>query len=184
MELVVGPNLLQLSVGIHQRLPVPQPDIVDGRLVGLERLEGEILFHREGFDRDLMEIVGLLGEVDVALDVGLLQLQLVGFDEHDLKQRGEHHSQHQGAAKDQHRPGYRKLPGADPQIGPTGKGCDDRKPDQQPEDGQCNMGIGVARPYHHAIVAVQQQIAVETIGPGLHREKEPQQRRAMGDGRG
>ena len=131
-----------------------------------------------------MEIVGLLGEVDVALDVGLLQLQLVRFDEHELKQRGEHQSQHQGAAKDQHRPGYRKLPGADPQIGPTGKGCDDRKPDQQPEDGQCNMDIGVARPYHHAIVAVQQQKAVETIRPGFHREKEPQQSGAMGDGRG
>jgi len=41
-------------------------------LVGLQRLEGEILFHREGFDQDLMEVVGLLGEVDVALDVRLL----------------------------------------------------------------------------------------------------------------
>ena len=82
VELVVGPNLLRLGVSVHQRLPVPQPDIVDGRLVGLELLEGEILFYGEGFDRDLMEIVCLLGEVDVALDVGLFQLQLVGFDEH------------------------------------------------------------------------------------------------------
>ena len=47
MELVVGPDLLQLSVGVHQRLPVPQPDVVDGRAVVLERLEGEVLFRRE-----------------------------------------------------------------------------------------------------------------------------------------
>jgi hypothetical protein len=104
VELVIGPNLLQLSVRIHQRLPVPQPNVVNGRLVGLERLEGKALFHREGFDRDLMEIIRLLGEVDVPLDVGLLQLQLVGFHEHELKHRGERQSQHQRAPEDQHHP--------------------------------------------------------------------------------
>ena len=99
MELVVGPNFLQLTVGIHQRLPVPQPNVVNGRLVGLERLESETLFDREGFDRDLMEIIRLLGEVDVPLDVGLLQLQFVRFHEHELKQRGEHQSQHKELPK-------------------------------------------------------------------------------------
>src|SRR5258708_714323 len=69
MELVVGPDLLQLTVRMHQRLPVPQPDIVNGRLVGLKRLEGEALLYREGFDRDLMEIIRLLGKVDVPLNV-------------------------------------------------------------------------------------------------------------------
>ena len=88
MELVVGADLLQLRVGIHQRLPVPQPDVVDGRLVGLERLEGEVLFGGEGLRRDLTEIVSLLGQRDVALDVGLLQLQLVRFDEHALEYPG------------------------------------------------------------------------------------------------
>ena len=87
-------------------------------------------------------------------------------------------------SRDQHRPGDRKLVGADPQIGPTGKGCDGGEADQQPEDGQCNMGIGIARPHHHPIVAVQQQKTVETIGPGFHREEEPQQSGAMSDGRG
>ena len=85
MELVVGADLLQLHVGIHQRLPVPQPYIVDGCLVGLECLEGEVLFGGERLRRDLMEIVGLLGQRDVAFDVGLLQLQLVWFDEHALE---------------------------------------------------------------------------------------------------
>ena len=40
MERVVGPNLLHLAVGIDQRLPVPQTNVVDGRCIGLERLEG------------------------------------------------------------------------------------------------------------------------------------------------
>ncbi len=53
IELVIGPDLLQLRVGIHQRLPVPQPDVVDGRAVVLERLERQSLLRREGLDRDL-----------------------------------------------------------------------------------------------------------------------------------
>ena len=85
MELVVGADLLQLHVGVHQRLPVPQPDIVDGCLVGLECLEGEVLFGGERLRRDLTEIVGVLGQRDVAFDVRLFQLQLVWFDEQALE---------------------------------------------------------------------------------------------------
>src|SRR5215472_10280875 len=70
---------------IHQRLPVPQPYIVDSRLVGLECLESKVLFGGKRLRRDLMEIVRLLGQRDVALDVGLLQLQLVRFDEEVLE---------------------------------------------------------------------------------------------------
>src|SRR6516225_1166747 len=81
MELIVGADLLQLRVGVHQRLPVPQPYIVDSRLVGLECLESKVLFGGKRLCRDLMEIVRLLRQRDVALDVGLLQLQLVRFDE-------------------------------------------------------------------------------------------------------
>ena len=85
MEFVIGADFLQLHVGIHQRMPVPQPYVVDGCLVGLECLEGKVLFGRERFRCDLMEIVGQLGQRDVALDVGLLQLQLAWFDEHALE---------------------------------------------------------------------------------------------------
>jgi hypothetical protein len=47
MKAVIGPDLLQLRIGIHQRLPVPQPDVVDRRLVGLQGLDGEVLLRRE-----------------------------------------------------------------------------------------------------------------------------------------
>ena len=43
------------------------------------------------------------------------------------------------------------------------------------------MDVGVARADHHPVVAVEQQIAVETVGPGLHREEEAEQHRAVGD---
>src|SRR5215471_13199132 len=43
------------------------------------------------------------------------------------------------------------------------------------------MDVGVARADHHPVVAVEQQIAVETVGPGLHREEAAEQHRAVGD---
>ena len=38
-EPVVGADLLQLRVGVHQRLPVPQPDVVDGAAIVLAATE-------------------------------------------------------------------------------------------------------------------------------------------------
>ena len=43
------------------------------------------------------------------------------------------------------------------------------------------MDVGVARANDYPVVAVEQQIAVETVGPGLHCEKEAEQHRAVGD---
>ena len=43
------------------------------------------------------------------------------------------------------------------------------------------MDIGIAGTHHHAVIAVEQQIAVETVGPGLHRKEQAEQHRAMGD---
>ena len=43
------------------------------------------------------------------------------------------------------------------------------------------MEIGVAGADDDAVVAVEQQVAVEAVGPGLHREVEAEQRRGMGE---
>src|SRR5262245_65684408 len=43
------------------------------------------------------------------------------------------------------------------------------------------MDVGIARTDHHPVIAVEQQIAVETVGPGLHREEETEQHRAVSD---
>ena len=88
MEFVVGADFLQLRVGIRQGQPVPQPDIVDCRLVGFEHLGGKLLFGGKRLCCDPIEIVRLPGECDVAFDVGLLQLQLAWFDEELPEQPG------------------------------------------------------------------------------------------------
>ena len=43
------------------------------------------------------------------------------------------------------------------------------------------MDVGVARADHHPVVAVEQQIAVETVGPCFYREEETKQHGAVGD---
>src|SRR5215471_6538436 len=43
------------------------------------------------------------------------------------------------------------------------------------------MNVGVARADHHPVVTVQQQIAVETVRPGLHGEEKAEQHRAVSD---
>ena len=43
------------------------------------------------------------------------------------------------------------------------------------------MDVGIACAADHAVVAIEQEIAVETVGPGLHREQETGQRRAVGN---
>src|SRR5882757_7727233 len=44
------------------------------------------------------------------------------------------------------------------------------------------MYIGVTCSDDDAVVAIEQQITVETVGPGLHDEEETEQRRAVSNG--
>ena len=73
-EFVVGPDFLQLCVGIHQRLHIPQADVVDGRAIGLKRGEIQPLLGRKRFDFDPRKAVGLSSQRDIVLDIGRLQL--------------------------------------------------------------------------------------------------------------
>ena len=100
MEFVIGADLLQLGVGIRQGQPIPQPDIFDGRLVGLQRLEGESLLGGKRLGRNLIEIVGLPGKRDVAFDVGLLELQLGRSDVEMPEQRRDCAGQRERADAD------------------------------------------------------------------------------------
>src|SRR3954470_21527402 len=46
------------------------------------------------------------------------------------------------------------------------------------------MDVGVARPHHDPVVAVEQEEAVETIGPGHHDEEQTQEDGTVGYGCG
>jgi hypothetical protein len=56
--------------------------------------------------------------------------------------------------------------------------------DQQQENRQRNVNIGVACPDDDAVVVVEQQIAVQRIGPRPYRKKETEKSRAVGNGGG
>ena len=183
-ELVVGADLLQLRVGVHERLPVPQPNVVDRSGVVLQRLESQPLFRGEWFHRDLDEVVRFPRQGDVPLNVRRLQLQLARLDEEALEQRRDDLGEHERAAEDQRRRCDGKPVGAQPHVGPCDDGSGGGKADEQPENRQLDMDIGVACPDHDAVVVVEQEVAVQRVGPGLHREIEPQQRGAMRDGGG
>ena len=73
---------------------------------------------REGFDRDLPEFIGLLGEGDVSLDVGCLQPQLVRLHIDALKHRWKHQRQRERAPNDQRRRGQRKPERPHLKVGP------------------------------------------------------------------
>jgi hypothetical protein len=82
---------------------------------------------------DLIEIVGLPGERDVAFDVGLFQLQLGWFDEQLPEQHRDCAGQHKRSDANEYERRGRKPVSAHPEVCQRGERCDDRKPDHQPQ---------------------------------------------------
>ena len=183
-EPVVGKDLLQLRIGVHQRLPIPKPNVVDGPAVVLERLKGEILFRRKRFHRDLAKVIGFPREGDILPNVRRLQLQFVRLDEEALKQSGDEFSKQERAAEHQERRGDQEADRAQPHIGARDNGRNGGKAYEQPERGQLDMNVSVAGADNNAIVVVQQKITVQRVRPDFNRKIETEQRRAMGDCRG
>ena len=46
-ELVVGPDFLELAVGVQKRRVVPEADILDGRVIAPDVCQGEVLVRGE-----------------------------------------------------------------------------------------------------------------------------------------
>ena len=183
-EFVIGPDLLELGVGVHQRLPVPQPDVVDGRAVGLERGEAQPFLGRERLHRDLLQVVGLPRQGDVALDIGRLELQLARLHGEAIEQRGKQPGDHDRAGEQQQRRRRGEAPGPPPHGRRRGDGAGGGQSGHEPQDRQPDMEIGVARADDDAVVAVEQQEAIERVGPGLDREVQAEQHRAVDEGGG
>jgi hypothetical protein len=172
---------MELRVGVEQRLPVPQPDVVDGFVVVLQRLVSEPLLYGEWLHRDLPQIVGFLRQVDVPLKIRRLQLQLARLHVETLEHAGQQFAEQERTAEDHCRGADEKPICAQPHIGPRDNGGNDGEADQQPEYRQFDMDVGVAGPDHDAVVVVEQQVAVQHIRQRLHREIGAKQRRAVGE---
>ena len=87
-ELVVGADLLELTVRVERGPVLPQADVLDGRVVLPQDGGGEVLLGRERSRLDAVEPVGAVGGGDRPLDVGPLGHDLVGGDPEPLDDGG------------------------------------------------------------------------------------------------
>jgi hypothetical protein len=115
---------------------------------------------------------------------GVSNCSSLGFTKKRWKSAGRNAGENERAAEDHGRRNDGKSGCAQPHVGPRDDGSGGSKTDEQPENWQLNVDIGVACPDHDAIVIVEQQEAVQRIGPSLHREIETQQGGAMCDSGG
>ena len=76
---VVGADLLELLVGSAQRLPVPQPHVVENVGISLQLLGGQVACDPVVGLLDVLQAVGVAGKADVMLDVRPLQRQFIGL---------------------------------------------------------------------------------------------------------
>ena len=86
-EIVVGADFLELPERVLQGAPVPEPDVLERRLVvrGVGRLDGRL--GREGTLRNPVQPVGLPRHLDVVRDVGPLLHELVRLDDEGVRHR-------------------------------------------------------------------------------------------------
>ena len=99
-EVVVGADLLELPEGLEQRLPVPQPHVLDGGRVGPDVGQGEAGLAGQLADLHAVEPPRLAGGGDVVPEVGRLAGQL-GRRHHELL----HDRREEAAPEDGHAPG-------------------------------------------------------------------------------
>ena len=122
-----------------------------------------------------MEVIGLSGERDVLLDVRLSSSSSLGLTNRRSNRMGNTSASSRTATAAKEACSAHRL-------AHDTRAANGRKPDQQPEDRQL-VHIRVACPHHDAIVAIQQEIAVQPIRPRFHGEEDAEQSGAMGDRR-
>src|SRR3989338_2474875 len=77
-ELIIGADLLELSVGRQQRTMLPQPDVLDRRVVAPQIGGGELFIGRKVFALDFIQTIGAPRALYVAFDKHTLRYGLVG----------------------------------------------------------------------------------------------------------
>ena len=189
-ELVIGPDLLNLGEGVEERAVVPEPDVVEGRSVGLDVLEGQRIVGLEVALAHGAEPPAPPGRLDVPGDEGGLLLGFVGehtqpVDQRRVEPHAEyvHAEEEHQAQPDEHRP---LAGGGDGDE----EGREHADGDLGLEHRQLRVGVGVARARHWAHVAEEQlgdgQPGVEGEGGEHERAQhaEVRSRRAGGLGAG
>ena len=177
LERIVAADLLQLPEGLLERLPIPEPDVVDSVPVRLDRshVEGGAGLVSAHLDRGQTE--GFPRGRDVAPEIGLLERQLVrhhGVALHRNRQQDQ--DQEHGGHKDagQH--------GQPPHLAGSDHGIDeDHEAEGQQSGSQQrpprDVNGGVTSPKHRACGLGQQLVAIEDVS----RRPGEQEQRGVGE---
>ena len=171
-ELVVRPDLLKLAVGLQQRRVVPEADVLDREVVAAQILAGQVLLGGEVPLLDVVELVGQARVLDVPLDVGPLEDDLVG-DDLELLHEGRVNppaENEEGRDDTDGHDGDQRL--ADKGIG------DDRRPAERGddheglEDPELGRHVGVARAEDDPALGEQDLVEREPRPEDTPEEKE------------
>ena len=177
-ELVVGPHLLELAVGLQERRMVPEPDVLHGEVVLLQVLRRQILLRRELLLLDLGQAVGKARIADVLLQVGGFGDDLVGNDLKFLDEGGVDPPAQDGHGDEKENRRRRNPPvrtEGEENRGDPGEGVEPHHEFQDPELGG---HVGVARAENHPPFRKEEIVEVK---PG--RRRRPRKRRGQREAR-
>ena len=168
-EGVVAPQDLLLPEGRQERPVVPQAQVVDGALLALEDLAGQLLLAGEASHVDGVEVERGSGGVEVAGQVWPLPLELVRLDLHRLHegrvQPADHDREHQPRAGRQ----GDQPQGLEPGVQEQQRSRHDGDDGEDHVRGQLRVHVGVQRrlePAVHAPRRVRQLGDVELVAGG------------------
>ena len=171
LELVVRADLLQLRERPQQRAVVPEPDVLERRLVARQRARVERLVGGKLFLLDAVETVGGARHPDVRLDVGALRRELVGRHAQALQERRvhaeadhPHHEQRGAGAGEQAQAGTHDLNGA-------GDRGEHGQHGERAEHRQRGVDVGVRGAEHDATRGQDDLVTVEPEADSLQRQE-------------
>ena len=132
---------------------------------------------RVGLAVDVVQVEGLAGELDVALDVGLLPAGLGRLDLEALHERRVHGAGHDGDEHPQPDGDDRQPPAPLPDVDDEQGGGQQRDDGQQLERGQLRVDVGVGGALDRAAGGGRQLVALQPVADRLEQGEDGQQHR-------
>ena len=181
VEFVVRTDGLGLIIELLGRLEIVDPDVGERAHVEQHVLHGQVVLGHEIPHRDVLQIVGHAGVIDVVLQIGTLFVDLVRRHDEVL---------HSGAGKracaehDGHQDGgsHAELNAALLQGDHEQHRGDQRKDHAGPVDVQGHIDVGVPGAIGHARAGIQQVVAGEGKAGSQQQEAEKSQNSDLGAG--
>jgi hypothetical protein len=166
-DAVERPDLLQLRVGRPQHRRVPEPDVVDRRLVGVDRLGVEIARCLERVHFDASESEGRVRGLDVVAVELTLLVELVRLHLEALHHRRVDPTDDDRSTEPESHRHQRQSPAAEPEIHEQDHGGDERNQDQQIERRHPGVHVRVERAERVGPTGDEQLPPVERVPDGF-----------------